>query len=177
MMPGSYRISAYAEGHLKTSKVTNIRSELDATVELILQPTTIQVSEERIDLGGKIYFETGNATIKPESFDLLNEVVTVMSEYPEIRSLRIEGHTDARGVASDNQLLSEQRAEAVAQFLTERGIHPERVSSVGYGESQPIDRRQSSSAYERNRRVDFFVEEWRPTASEAEPAAEDSPAP
>ena len=100
-----------------------------------------------------------------------------MSEYPEIRSLRIEGHTDARGVASDNQLLSEQRAEAVAQFLTERGIHPERVSSVGYGESQPIDRRQSSSAYERNRRVDFFVEEWRPTASEAEPAAEDSPAP
>jgi len=160
LRPGSYRVSAQADGHLKSSRVTNIRPDLDATVELVLKRTTIQVTRDRIDLGGKIYFETSKAVIKPESFPLLNDVATVMQEYPEIAQLRIEGHTDARGSASANQALSDARAASVAVFLEEQGIDPDRLNSIGYGESRPVDRRQSSVAYEKNRRVDFFVERW-----------------
>lgn len=160
LLPGSYRVAAAAPGYLKTSKITNIRSEIDATVEIELRPTTIQVTRDRIDLGGKIYFETGKAIIKPESFGLLSDVAAVMAEYPEIRRLRIEGHTDIRGSADTNQRLSEERAAAVAAFLAEKGISRERLDSIGYGESRPVDSRQTASAYEKNRRVDFFVEEW-----------------
>lgn len=158
--PGSYRVAAAADGYLKTSKITNIRADLDATVELVLRPTTIAVTRDRIDLGGKIYFETGEAIIKEESFPLLTDVANVMTEYPEIRRLRIEGHTDIRGSASNNQSLSEKRAAAVVAFLAAQGIEAARLASIGYGESKPVDSRQTGAAYEKNRRVDFFVEEW-----------------
>ena len=160
VMPGTYRISAAAAGHLKDSEITQIHSDLETTVELVLRPTTVTVTAERIDIGGKIYFQSGSDTIKPESFPLLEDLVQILREYPEIQKLRIEGHTDQNGDADANQRLSELRAAAVARYLSEKGIDPARLVSVGFGESRPIDRRSGEAADARNRRVDFFVERW-----------------
>ena len=160
LLPGSYRIAAYAEGHLRASQTARVRSDLSTTVEITLRPTTTTVTRDRIDLGGKIYFETAKDVIKPESYGLLEDVATIMSEYPEIRKIRIEGHTDNRGSASYNQQLSDARAASVARFLAERGVDPDRLSSIGYGEEKPVDARNNERAWAKNRRVDFFVEEW-----------------
>lgn len=178
VMPGTYRISATAGGRLKDSEITQIHAELETIVELVLHPTTVTVTPERLDLGGKIYFQSGDAIIKPESYPLLEDVAQILREYPEIRKIRIEGHTDRNGDDTANQLLSERRAAAVVQYLVDKGIEPSRLRSIGYGESKPVDRRATADADARNRRVDFFVEQWvEETATLQIPTAPLPPAP
>jgi len=91
--------------------------------------------------------------------------VATLKAYPEIAKLRIEGHTDSRGSASTNQKLSEARAAAVLTYLVEHGVSADRMSSAGFGESKPIDPREVAEAWDKNRRVDFFVEVWQDEAS------------
>ncbi|MFT5680928.1 MAG: outer membrane protein OmpA-like peptidoglycan-associated protein [Myxococcota bacterium] len=160
LLPGTYRISAFADGHLRSSKTAQIRADLSTTVEITLRPTTTTVTRDRIDLGGKIYFETAKDVIKEESHALLEDVAAIMMEFPEIRQVRIEGHTDNRGNAGYNQQLSDDRSASVTRFLIDRGVDPERLNSIGYGESKPVDGRNSERAWAMNRRVDFFIEEW-----------------
>ncbi len=160
LLPGTYRIAAFAEGHLRASQDARIRSDLSTTIEITLRPTTTTVTRDRIDLGGKIYFETAKDVIKEESFGLLEDVAAIMKEFPEIRKVRIEGHTDSRGNATYNQTLSDARAASVVRFLVERGVEPARLHSIGYGESRPVDTHDNERAWAQNRRVDFFIEEW-----------------
>lgn len=135
---------------------------------LTLKPveTAVVVTRERIDLKESVYFETGRSTIKKVSYPLLDEVVKILKDYPEIQKLRIEGHTDSRGSEATNQRLSEGRAASVRTYLIEAGIDAGRLSSQGFGESKPLDKRENAEAWEKNRRVDFFVESW----VDAEPA-------
>jgi outer membrane protein OmpA-like peptidoglycan-associated protein len=118
------------------------------------------VQRDRIDLKESVFFEVGNAVIKPESFGLLDEITQILVGYPEIVRLRIEGHTDTRGDDAANLRLSELRSASVRQYFLDRGIAPERLTSVGFGETRPLDAREVPEAWDKNRRVDFFVEQW-----------------
>ena len=159
LLPGTYRIAATADGYLRASEEVTIQSDVSAAVALTLRTTTTRVTDDRIDLGGKIFFETGRATIKDESHALLEDVAQIMREYPEIRKVRVEGHTDSRGREDANLVLSQARAAAVVQFLTDRGVEPSRLNSIGFGESRPMAAGSSAAALAQNRRVDFFIEE------------------
>jgi outer membrane protein OmpA-like peptidoglycan-associated protein len=79
-----------------------------------------------------------------------------MRDYPE-RSVRIEGHTDAVGSDTTNQVLSEQRAEAVRDALLTRGLETGRIATVGYGELRPIASNDSAGGRQQNRRVEIVV--------------------
>lgn len=160
--PMTYKVAGSAPGYLKRSELLQLQPGEERLVELALKATTIEVSEERITLNQKIPFTNRAATIQDEGLPLMDDLVTVLQEYPEIRKLRIEGHTDSRGDAAANLDLSEQRAQAVMEYLISKGIEPTRLRSEGYGESRPIDNRASLSAYERNRRIELMVEEWKP---------------
>ncbi|MES2559454.1 MAG: OmpA family protein [Bacteroidota bacterium] len=104
-----------------------------------------------------IQFETGKAIIKPVSFPILNAIVKVMKENPSYK-LIIGGHTDNVGDDAMNQTLSQNRADAVANYLIEHGVDPMKVSATGYGESSPVDTNGSVKGRTRNRRVEFKVE-------------------
>ena len=84
-----------------------------------------------------IQFETGSNRIRSASRVILGEVIAIMKENPAYQ-LNIGGHTDSIGSSDSNQRLSQKRADAVKKYLTDRGVEGNRVSSVGYGESQPI---------------------------------------
>lgn len=101
-----------------------------------------------------VQFETGSARLKPESRDVLNQIVEIMRRYPDYK-LRISGHTDSIGSASTNQELSEERAEACYEYLVSQGINPSRMSFAGYGESRPIADNRYKDGREQNRRVEF----------------------
>jgi OOP family OmpA-OmpF porin len=111
----------------------------------------------RIVLKGKIQFETGSTTIKPKSQKLVDRVATLIKEHPEIRRVRVEGHTDEIGPSMTNQALSERRAEAVRRALIQRGIAPGRVVARGYGESKPIAPNKTVAGRAKNRRVEFIL--------------------
>ena len=101
-----------------------------------------------------VQFETGKATLKSESYPVLNQISTIMDKYPGY-NLIIAGHTDNVGSAVNNQLLSERRAQACFEYLIRRGVSSSRMSHTGYGESNPISDNNSLSGRALNRRVEF----------------------
>ena len=101
-----------------------------------------------------IKFDTGNATLRPESMGIINEIVKLMKQHPEIK-FSIEGHTDSDGETAFNQNLSELRANTVMNELIAQGIDVNRMVSKGLGESSPIADNSTPEGKANNRRVEF----------------------
>lgn len=103
-----------------------------------------------------VFFETDSNVLTPDSLDVLASAVTVINSSTAKR-LEIAGHTDSRASDEYNQILSEQRARTVANYLLSKGINPARLSTQGYGESQPVADNDSDQGMARNRRVELRV--------------------
>ena len=101
-----------------------------------------------------VFFETGSAALRPESATELNRLKELLEENPELK-IRINGHTDNVGSEEDNQVLSENRAKAVYDFLVEKGIGRQRLRFKGYGESKPIATNETAEGRQLNRRTEF----------------------
>ena len=101
-----------------------------------------------------ILFDTGKATIRRESQDLVAQIVALLKGAPALR-LNVEGHTDNTGTASDNQALSEARARAVVAALVAKGIAAGRLRAVGYGQSKPVADNATDDGRAKNRRVEL----------------------
>jgi len=114
---------------------------------------------DRVMQDGKIVangirFGVGEATIKPESMGIINEVVGLMQEHPDLK-FSIEGHTDSDGNDELNLELSQKRAESVMSKMIGMGISKDRLQAKGRGESQPITGNASPEDKANNRRVEF----------------------
>jgi len=101
-----------------------------------------------------VQFETGKATLKKQSYAVLDQIVDIMAQYPAYR-LVIAGHTDDVGSDKANLTLSENRAKACQLYLISKGVSNKRLSYAGYGESQPISDNKTSKGRALNRRVEF----------------------
>lgn len=107
-----------------------------------------------------IMFQSNLAIISPTSEDLLDAlsgVALLCGDY----DIEIGGHTDSRGSNDYNEVISTQRAEAVRDYLVERGVESEKLTAIGYGESRPLDRAETYDAWAKNRRMEFKVSERR----------------
>jgi len=120
-------------------------------------PPKITVTDTRVEIGQPIQFRTGRADILSASHDILRGVSQVLRDSPEM-ALRIEGHTDNVGNEESNMELSLERATAVRTFLIRAGIAESRLTSVGFGETQPVDTNRTQSGRSRNRRVEFVIQ-------------------
>ena len=103
-----------------------------------------------------IYFDTGKATIRAKSRTKLDGAVDVLTKYPDVR-VKITGHTDSKGKRDFNVDLSERRADAVKQYLVDRGVAAERIETRGAGPDEPIADNKKSSGRAKNRRIEFNV--------------------
>ncbi len=101
-------------------------------------------------------------TLKPPAADslaILNQAVDTLQRYPQVK-IEIDGYTDSKGTDVYNQALSERRANIVDQYLTAHGIDPSRITAVkGFGESNPVDTNDTDAGRQRNRRVEFKVQQ------------------
>ncbi len=98
------------------------------------------------------YFKFDSATLLSGGQREMDRVAAVLNQYPQT-TIRVEGHTDATGSEEYNLQLSQRRARAVADALVQRNVYPERITTVGLGESQLI-----SSDPATNRRVNIVIE-------------------
>ena len=101
-----------------------------------------------------ILFDTGKATIKFQSAEVLNQIINVLKKYPNSR-FRIEGHTDSTGKKAKNMILSQNRADAVKVYLIQGGIDAGRLESQGFGPEKPIASNKNKKGRELNRRVEI----------------------
>ncbi|GIV40214.1 MAG: hypothetical protein KatS3mg033_2014 [Thermonema sp.] len=141
--------------------------EVSASREVLLTreaPSSYIVSHDFGDIQvGKpvvlegVKFEYNRADLLPQSEVTLKKLYRLLLLHPQIKILII-GHTDEKGTAEYNQLLSEERARRVAMYLMNKGISPERIRFKGKGASEPLNTADTPEAHEENRRVEFIIE-------------------
>lgn len=128
-------------------------------------------SGDKIVLNG-VNFEFDKSRLTANAKTILDGVADELTAYPEIR-VELGGHTDSLGSDAYNQNLSQQRADTVVSYLAGRGIAPDRLSAVGYGETQPVTENETEEGRERNRRVELKIVSGAPETADtaAQPLA------
>ncbi|MDR2834917.1 MAG: OmpA family protein [Bacteroidales bacterium] len=136
--------------------------------EVIVIPETAAYQEVTKDfvltkagVGSKIVlknieFDLAKATLRPTSFPELERLVKLLEAYPSM-IIEIGGHTDNTGSKAINEKLSAERAKAVVDYLVEKGIATERLTSAGYADTQPVADNKTEAGRQQNRRVEFKV--------------------
>lgn len=103
-----------------------------------------------------VKFETGSAVLTPLSKYELDNLVEAMKKYPDV-VIEVAGHTDNTGNPESNLLLSQNRADAVKDYVTQNGVEESRLRSLGYGQTQPVDTNDTESGRAKNRRTEVKI--------------------
>ncbi len=104
-----------------------------------------------------IEFEFDSAVLRPSASPILDAVAKALTDNPEIQLVEVQGHTDEQGPDAYNLDLSNRRAATVRRYLVDSGIAATRLTSKGYGETDPVDPGHTQAAYSINRRVAFII--------------------
>ena len=105
-------------------------------------------------LGSSVQFETGKSILKPASKKVLDQVVSILNQYPAYH-VNVEGYTDNTGSDEINNKLSAERAKVCADYIISKGIDASRVSSAGFGSKNPIADNATAAGRAKNRRTEF----------------------
>jgi outer membrane protein OmpA-like peptidoglycan-associated protein len=152
-----YVISVEQDGYMYTNADVSIPA-MAAQVKEVKK----DISLSRLQVGFKtilrnIYFDTGKATLKSESFQELSKLERMLKENTSYK-IEISGHTDFVGSTESNKKLSQNRANAVVKYLVEKGIEANRLVAVGYGEEKPLASNDDEfEGREINRRTEFEI--------------------
>ncbi len=156
-LPGgkNYGIAVQADDYLFHSENINI------TEAMVDREIINNIELKKIEIGKaivlqNIFFDLGQATLRPESYAELGILYQLMVDNPEIR-VKISGHTCTVGGWELNKRLSEDRARAVVEFLIDRGIDRHRLEHEGYAYSKPIASNETEEGRQKNRRTEFEI--------------------
>jgi len=154
----------------RVQELSRYRSDFFGRLRAILGARPdVRVVGDRFVFQSEVFFDPGQAVLRPEGRAELDKLAAVLSELSnQIPNdiawvLRVDGHTDIRPIASaqfpSNWELSAARAIAVVQYLIGKGIPPQRLVAAGFGEFQPLEAERTEEAYRRNRRIEFKLTE------------------
>ena len=105
----------------------------------------------------KVHFDTDKHNIKPEYYSILDKVITILESHPEIKKLKITGHTDLRMTYDYNVALSQRRSNSVYEYLINSGVNPDRLDTEHMSYIHPNDDEITTEGLAANRRVEFQV--------------------
>ena len=151
--------AAQIRGNLAKDFPRNWKVNADISVKPAAAPVDATVCQQLFSgllAKEKIRFESGRATIDPDSAGLLDRLVETALRCPNA-NIEIAGHTDGDGEGAFNQSLSEKRAQAVTDYLVKAGLPANRFTAMGYGSTQPVAGNDTDEGKAQNRRIDFLV--------------------
>ena len=154
----------------RVQELSRYRSDFFGRLRTILgDRPDIRIVGDRFVFQSEVFFDTGQATLKPEGRQELDGLASALLDLDkkipgEIAwVLRVDGHTDVRPISGaqfrSNWDLSAARAISVVQYLISKGVSPQRLVAAGFGEFQPIDTDRTEEAYSRNRRIELKLTE------------------
>ncbi|WP_230531370.1 peptidoglycan -binding protein [Microvirga roseola] len=154
----------------RVQELARYRSDFFGRLRQILgNRPDIRIVGDRFVLQSELLFPAGQAVLRPEAANEIDRIAAALVELerkipPDIPwVLRVDGHTDARPIATaqfpSNWALAAARAIAVVQALVARGVQPQHLLAAGFGEYQPLDPGTTEEAYARNRRIEFKLTE------------------
>jgi len=159
--PGETSLRVEAGGFMNHVSEAEVRTSEDVRASLSLnkRPKNAQVKIQgnEIKLSDKILFETDSAKILGQSSALLEEIAEVMAKNPNLALVEIQGHTDNTGSRERNQRLSDERANAVRNWLVKAGVAGSRLQAKGYGQDRPVAPNVTEGNRSKNRRVQFII--------------------
>jgi outer membrane protein OmpA-like peptidoglycan-associated protein len=159
---GLYRVEVTAPGFLAQTRAVQVAdgASLELAFDLEPEPRQWQVkrANDKLELLQPVRFVEGKATLLPESYPLLSQVMDLVVR-TGIKRLRVEAHTDNQGDSQTNLTLSKDRARAVADYLVTSGLDVSRIESEGFGDSRPIAPNLTPKGRELNRRVELVIVE------------------
>lgn len=161
LAPGRYQAVVKAPGYLQQGLAFTVEPLGKTIAGFVLkkEPTKrlTKVTSEKIEISTKIPFEFGKARLLKAAEFVLDDVVDVLLQHPELGVIRVEGHTDNTGEEAANMSLSDQRAAAVVEYLVAKGVPAARLDARGYGFSKPIAPNDTEEGRAKNRRVEFVI--------------------
>lgn len=151
----SYKLDIKCEGYRPHMEILNPKEGNGSVLakKFFLKPGLKADQVIRLE---NLIFDQGKAIINPESYTELNQLAATMRDNDEME-IQLEGHTDWRGNKKLNMRLSEDRVEAVKNYLVTMGIDKKRIRTKAFGGSQPITKEKSLEASEVNRRVEVRI--------------------
>jgi OOP family OmpA-OmpF porin len=159
--PGTYQARVESDSHLITTASFDVRPRetTEPTITVVARPTRsqVQLRARELTIRRQINFATDSAEILPDSIPLMTEIADALMRHPELTGIEIQGHTDNRGGSERNMTLSQQRADAVRQWLITAGIAADRLTARGYGDTRPVAPNITAGGRARNRRVQFII--------------------
>lgn len=150
----SYGIIATADGYVLNS--SNLPATEESLRYLNLKMTSLASSANKPMTLQNIFFETGSYQLSPSSQPELQSLLLMLQKAPGLK-MQIRGHTDNVGDKTSNQLLSENRAKAVYDYLVKKGIPASQISYIGLGETIPVANNDTPEGRQQNRRTDFLL--------------------
>jgi outer membrane protein OmpA-like peptidoglycan-associated protein/tetratricopeptide (TPR) repeat protein len=142
-----------------TFTVPNENTTVEKTIQLL---APVKVDPNVPIVLPSINFDLGKWAIRPDAQPQLDKLVRLMTDFPAITKVELSAHTDVRGSASANLLLSQRRAQSAVDYLISKGVSPSRIQSAGYGETRVKNEclegvTCSDAQHEVNRRVEFAI--------------------
>ena len=157
---GLWTLTGVAEGFGAQRKQVRVPpSETVLDVSLAFSTGNVQVTADEVVIGEQVHFDVGQAVLRADSGDILEQVADALIANPRVVSVEIGGHTDSRGDVALNLKLSEERAAAVREALIQLGVAPSRLIDRGYGPTRPVSSNDEEEGRQRNRRVQFDIQE------------------
>lgn len=154
ILPGAYYYIDDVELYCLTCSEKKVIKHENITI-------TTQKDKPKYEVGQvivleNIFFDFDKSVLLPQSFVELHKLINILEEYPNM-TIELSGHTDSKGSDKYNLKLSKQRAEAVYNYLVEKGIDEKRLTHKGFGANQPIADNSTDAGRAKNRRVEFKI--------------------
>ncbi len=172
VLAGSYTVNVEAEGFLmRGGRPVDVQARGRTTVDLQLRRAPrralVRIRGDRIQILRPVHFRHNSSEIDPDSHVLLEQVADVILRNPDLCRIEVQGHTDSSGTRARNMTLSQERAQAVVDFLVETGVSADRLEPHGYGPDNPVAPNITAAGRARNRRVEFHITERCPAGAAA----------
>ncbi|GDX79904.1 hypothetical protein LBMAG42_17150 [Deltaproteobacteria bacterium] len=138
VMAGELGAVVSAPGYATRRQTIALQANETLAVTVTLRVARVTLGAARLELFEPVRFVPGRDLVLPESFAILDEVVDVLLDHPELAYVQVAGHTDTTGGDADNLDLSERMAASVRQYLVDKGVAPGRLGAKGFGESKGL---------------------------------------